>query len=701
MALSDPGGHRFPDDPCPCTVSLVSLPAAWEGFGESDSKVLSLRMLRVIAAEGLEVAVDSRAQTRPLGLPAQGAGDEWGIAGRVTVTTVPDAPIGTEQVTPGRRGRHAAARSRLPVSALAAVAATGVLLVAVAYTAGRLGHASSSWANRTYWLGQGLILVPLAARLLSRQVLTAGEAITLITVLTVAEYLVWICYSPTAFTFVDELEHWRSTVDVLQSGKLPTVNYLLPISPHYPGLEEVTSALASVTGLSLFTSGLIVAGAAHLLFVYVLYLLFREIGGSYRVAGVAVLCYAANSHFASFDSMFIYQTLALPFLGLTLLAAGRLAEQRTSGQRLGWFTIAVLAIVATVVTHHVTSYVLVAALVLLTLAAILTANWRTAAWAAVLALLAALAAVCWLVFAAPQTWAYLQPFVGASLQSFRALLTGTHASASLVSVGPLADRVLADSAALAMSALLPIGWWQVWRRYRHRPWTVAMAIGSVSWYAIVIVRFTVADGSELAGRAATFVFVPAAYIVALAVGCLVHATVRWQARALAAAVLVAVLMLMFDGLANGWPPYWERLPGSFQVAGSERSVEPEVTATATWTLAALGPGNRFATDFGSYPILGSYGDQNPVRDVAYLYTSPAYTQADATQAADQELRYVWVDQRLSQSLPAYGQYFPVDPNAGKYKHPLPAADLDKFNRVPGVDRIYDSGNIVIYELPGS
>ena len=226
-----------------------------------------------------------------------------------------------------------------------------------------------------------------------------------------------------------------------------------------------------------------------------------------------------------------------------------------------------------------------------------------------------------------------------------------------------------------------------------------MAIMSVSWYVIVAVRFTVADGSELAGRAATFV------------SCRPPTSPRWPsvtcrrgrapaARAASAAVLVVVLMLMFNGLANGWPPYWERLPGAYQVAGSERSVEPEVITTAGWALAALGPGNRFATDIGSYPVLGSYGDQNPVRDVAYLYTSPRIPGRTPAQAQPQALRYIWVDQRLSQSLPASGQYFPVDPDAGKYKHPAVPADLDKFNHVPGVDRIYDSGNIVIYELPG-
>jgi hypothetical protein len=549
-----------------------------------------------------------------------------------------------------------------------------------------------------YWLGQSLIVLPAAIQLLRRRALTNSHTVVLITILTVAEYLAWVCYSPNMFTYADELRLWRGTVDVLQTGKLTYVNYLLPISPHYPGLEVAASAVVSVTGLSVFTSGLIIAGVAHLLFVYVLYLLFRGISGSHRVAGIAMLCYASNWHFTSFDSMFTYQTLALPFLGLTVLAAWRLTSGRTTGPRIGWLILAVLAIATTVVTHHVTSYVLVVTLILITVAALLTASWRTAAWVAVVALLSAVAAISWLRFAAPQTWAYLQPFADESLQSFRALLAGGHISTAPVSAGPLPDRALAEGAVLGLSVLLPIGWRQIWRRHLRQPWAVAMAIGSVGWYAIVAVRLTAS--SELAGRAATFVFAPTAYIAALALSHLASAIVRWQARAAAFAVLVVVLVLMFDGLANGWPPYWERLPGPYQVAGSERSVEPEVIAAASWALAVLGPGNRFATDYGSYPVLGSYGNQNPVRDVAYLYTSPVYSPADASQAQEQGLQYIWVDQRLSQSLPAYGQYFPVDPDAGKYRHPLPAADLDKFNHVPGIDRIYDSGNIVIYELPG-
>ena len=210
-------------------------------------------------------------------------------------------------------------------------AAIGVLVVAAAYTAGRRGHAGASWADRMYWLGQLLILAPVAARLLSRRVLVASETVTLVVVLTVAEYLVKVCYSPAAFTYADELMHWRTATDILQTGKLFTANNLLPISPYYPGLEEVTSALASITGLSIFTSGLIVAGTAHLLFVCVLFVLFRHVSGSHRIAGVALLLYSSESLFSvvRLDVRLSDARLAVP----RAHRAGCLPARHTAGGR--------------------------------------------------------------------------------------------------------------------------------------------------------------------------------------------------------------------------------------------------------------------------------------------------------------------------------------------------------------------------------
>jgi hypothetical protein len=195
--------------------------------------------------------------------------------------------------------------------------------------------------------------------------------------------------------------------------------------------------------------------------------------------------------------------------------------------------------------------------------------------------------------------------------------------------------------------------------------------------------------------------IPASLVAALAASRLIGTDSRgWRGPAVAAATLAGTLALLFDGLVNGWPPYWERLPGPHQVAGFERSVGPEEIAASLWAKSALGPGNRFAADFGIYPVLGSYGDQNPVRGVAYLYTSARYTWAVASRVGAQQLRYALVDWRLTRALPADGKYFPGDAETARYTSPLSPTDLHKFGRRAGMARVYDDGNIVIFDLKG-
>jgi len=611
-------------------------------------------------------------------------------------------------------------QSRLPVSAVALCAATGVLVVAAAYTAGRLGHDNSAWADRLYWFGQALIVVPVAVRLLSTRLLSEGGAIALVMVLTVAEYLTKICYSPAAFTYVDELEHWRSAQNLLHTGKLFTPNYVLPISPDYPGLEEATAALVTITRLPPFLCGLIVAGAAHLIFIACLYLIFRRTGGSHRIAGIAVLVYSSNPGQPFFDSMFVYQTLALAFMGVVILAARHLSSARRTAGRAGWMVTATVACLGTVITHNVTSYILVAALEVITLGGLVARNRISAAWASGLAVLVAAMFTAWVVFFAPATIGYLEPTFQSAVAAARGFLSGAHASggggsASATSalktlpITPQGNVLLGLADVALICLLLPLGWWLVWRHYRRRSWMVAMAAGSACWYAIVGIRLFVADGSELAGRASTFVYVPVGFIAAVALGHIVGLGSGRRPRAAAGlllrwrmpAVLAAALELLSDGLANSWPPFWERLPGAHQVDGNERSVGPEEISEADWALAKLGPGNRFASDNGEYQLLGTYGDQNVLENDATLFISPVFTQAVAGLVVYQQVRYISIDRRMSESLPASGSYFPGnDPGAGHYLHPMPLRDLTKYNNLPGVARIYDSGNIVVYDLAG-
>ena len=183
------------------------------------------------------------------------------------------------------------------------------------------------------------------------------------------------------FQFPDELQHWRSTYDVLTTHKLFTPNPALPISPHYPGLELATAAVSSVTGLSIFASGLVITAAAHLALVGALYCLFTRLSGSSRVGAIGVLAYSMNAHFSSFDAMFLYQALGLTFLPVALLATTAAVRERPHSGR--WTALAALMLAATVVTHHVTSYLLVAGLAGGALIAALRRRSGPARWHAV------------------------------------------------------------------------------------------------------------------------------------------------------------------------------------------------------------------------------------------------------------------------------------------------------------------------------
>ena len=107
----------------------------------------------------------------------------------------------------------------IPSSGVALCAALGVLLTAVAYTAGRHGYANSSLADRIYWAGQLLFLVPVSFRLLSRRRSSEATTVSAILTLAAAEYLCKICYSPLWFSYSDELAHWRTAENILLTGK--------------------------------------------------------------------------------------------------------------------------------------------------------------------------------------------------------------------------------------------------------------------------------------------------------------------------------------------------------------------------------------------------------------------------------------------------------------------------------------------------
>src|ERR1700758_271450 len=139
----------------------------------------------------------------------------------------PGDDIGTDQTGPARE----CLANGIPNALL--VVAFGVLLVSLGYARARAG---SGFAVPLFWTGQVLILVFAAYRLL-RPSTPAPERVFLILLYAAQQSGIRWAYSPRMFTFSDELQHWRTLDSILTNHHLFGVNYSLPISPRYPGLE--------------------------------------------------------------------------------------------------------------------------------------------------------------------------------------------------------------------------------------------------------------------------------------------------------------------------------------------------------------------------------------------------------------------------------------------------------------------------------
>jgi hypothetical protein len=162
-------------------------------------------------------------------------------------------------------------------------------------------------------------------------------------------------------------------------------------------------------------------------------------------------------------------------------------------------------------------------------------------------------------------------------------------------------------------------------------------------------------------------------------------------------------VILVGGIVVGWG--FVRLPGPYLVGADARWVDPQGTAAAGWARAQLGPGNRLAADRLNALLQGSYGRQRPVSafvdnvGVGPLFLSPRIGQEEREIVRRGRIRYVVLDRRLDSGLPSAGIFVEAaEPDAFRHTRPVERAALAKFDGADGVGRLFDSGDIVIYDV---
>ncbi len=592
---------------------------------------------------------------------------------------------------------------------LSLVGALGVLLVARGYAAALTGGAS---AELQFWAGLLVMFVPVVARLCS---VTAPrhERIGLVVVLGLEFFLVKVLYQASAvnpvaslpIVFNDEHAHWRTSFDIMRTGHLFRSNPLLMVAPLYPGLGNVTTAIANLTGLSITAASTLTLAATRPVLMLALYRVFEEIGGSSRVAGIAVALYVTNPNFLFFQSQFAYESLALPLTMMTLLVLVRRARgHRGAGSMLAL----VLGVGAVVITHHLTSYALAALLLLWMGIAFARGHGlrdRLNPWATALVVTAS--SLAWLLIVANRTVGYLAPVLKNAVTELFSMIIGEATRRELfrppAGTPPAAWERLAAFGSIGLIMLgLPFGLLRIWLRHRTDVLFLVFGAGALAYPGSLALRLT-AKGGEVSQRASEFLFLPLGFVLALAIVAihLPRSLTRWIVPS-AFATVAAVLLL--GSVVAGRPP-WLRMPGPYLVGADPRSIDPQGVAAAEWTRTHLGPDNRMLADRVNRLLMGSYGVQYPVTQygggvsTSDVVLSPDFGEIEQRTLYRAAIRYVVIDHRLSTALPMTGVYFEgTETGARSHVAPIDPVNLAKLDGRMGANRIFDTGDIEIYDV---
>ena len=583
--------------------------------------------------------------------------------------------------------------------ALALVAACGLLAVVGANDLSRSAHGGG---QLLFWLGLACIVLPVGWRLLSEEA-SRNERIALVVLAGVALYLVKVARDPFEFTFSDELVHEFNADEILRTHFLLSANPILAATPDYPGLETVTAALAALSGLATFGAGLVVICAARILIGLGLFLLVEQVSHSARVAGVAALVYAGAPNYLYFSAQFSYESLALPLGVFVLYATARwLGEENPAAQQ-SWAIAIVLATSAVIVTHHMTSYALIAFLVVAALAHRLVSITHRDRSLWPFALFAILAAGVWLVFVASRTVGYLSPVftdaIDAAIETVRreAPPRTLFSSDSGVST-PVWERATAFMSVLVVALGVSFGLLVMWRRYRRGPIALVLALAGVAYLGTFGLRL-IPEAWEVAIRASEFLFVGASFLLALAgVGLLRTRRVPVVGRV---AVLAALGVVVAGGVISGWPRDL-RLGQTYRVAVGDRVIEAEGRAAARWSGQQLGGGRVFAADASNARLLLAHAGEptrtgsNPPID--FIIRWPFFAPWEIELLANQGVRYVLVDRRFVSDDAISGYFFTNATSPARQRLAYPPSSYRKFDRLRTSSRIFDSGDVVIYDV---
>jgi hypothetical protein len=612
------------------------------------------------------------------------------------------------------------ARAWGQVATAAAICAFGVVLLVLVYR----WAASAPPRYDLFWIAMACMLVPLWLIALSGRV--AQEVVlTSIVLLGLGAYFPAFLRAPDRPVFGDAMGHYLSVENTLRSGNLFSTNPVVHVASYYPGLHGLTAALVQLSGASIWHVGIALVALFHVATLLGIYAVCSSLNGSPRAAALAAVIYSVSPQFGFFDSQFAYESLAVPLLVWAL--ALTLYATRGDGRQPRAAVSAVAGFVGLccVVTHHLTSYILAALLLVTGLLELVVHQRRKARNSLRIGLLVGACGAAWVFITGAPIGTYLGYFPRTAYEGIgpimHRILGETPAAAGAVtatssrglfsgSTLPTYEHYAAYATQVFALVVTLVAAWRLRRRRSGALYTFGLL--AVSYFVILPLRLNLA-GEEGANRVATFQWI--AIVVSLGLvgepwdirpgqqagNLLRRATAALVSRAWLSAGVAAVLA--FIGLVGNYGAATNaslQFPGAYVVDSTDgRDASVESAQLAQRFLQAEGPDQVVAADFSTARTFETYAytsvsDAFPV----WQFFDPDYSSSQLQDLASTgRVTAIVIDDRLVDGGGQSGTY-PGYPPASR--PPVTPAVLHRLSSFPWVSVMYRTPNYTVLRVLG-
>jgi hypothetical protein len=602
-------------------------------------------------------------------------------------------------------GHRVAAQLRVRTSGalvvwLGAVVGSLLLAYSVAYAGGRAD--TDQLHFHLFWAGELAFFVPALVWLL-RPATGRGARVAIVAATGAFDYLPKYFRDPTYPLFHDELLHSRQLAHVVATGAPFQPSPTLAIVRFFPGLHTATAALEQATGAPAWVTQTALLLALHVIALVGVFLFAEEITRSARIGGLAAFAYALNPSFLFFDTQFAYESLGVVFFIWVLVALVKAERAPRPAVAAGWVALGVMLGAASVITHHMSSYVIGLTLLVAAATAIGTRARRRTVLVALLLATALTAAVSgWTLFVASGVVDYLSPHIGGGIgqlmrlvaheqQQTHTLFAHSTAPAYEQWAGRLAQVIVFGVAVFAVRSLLGL---------RARSIAVSgLLVFSVLYFASLPFMYTSA-GNEGARRSWAFTYLGVAVLLGLA-GDRVSRIDRGRLviRAATAAAVVVGTIVLVGNVAAGINAYY-RFPGPASTRSEVRTVTPELRAAAAWLKQTQAAPRRILADEFSSPALAFFGDAFPATPSAGFPTWQVYLSTHRLPPRlEGELRSARYSIVVANAMiPLSRRFYSTVDEVGASSRGGTSVAIARFDRSPWLLKLYGSDKLAIYRI---